>query len=207
MTEWDDQTFTALTQAANDPSPRVRSSVLHALGCQRCKSDPLDNQAVRLFLTGAEDSSPRVRWTALAGMRAFAPIADVADACITALADPHARVRRTAAAALALCSPSPRLFTALVDLLRYESDPNTRKTAMRSLNELAKPLADEGLTGIQTRLGPPTHLSESPGKPDCWFYPAARIAGSTETTGKDVWLRVITGARPSLSFHEQKVAL
>lgn len=191
---------------------RLSDSYLVVARSLRCADWSALKRGVTLMQSIRDGSNPaptdnEFRLLVLAGIRAFAKVTGVGDALITALDDPHARVRRTAAAAMALCTPTSSVFAALVNLLRTEPDAGTRKAALRSLGELARPLAAAGLAAVRTRLGPPIDRAESPGKPECWFYPAARIAGSEESGTPGAWLRVIAASHPNLSFHDDKVAV
>ena len=68
VTSWDPDTYSALEATMADRNANVRASVLHAMGCQRCKTDTLQDDAVDLFLRGLEDARQKVRRTALAGL-------------------------------------------------------------------------------------------------------------------------------------------
>ena len=208
ITTWDDATFSALAGAAEDESPRVRGAVLHALGCQRCKTDPLDDEAVKLFLASAQDPSPRVRGTALAGLGNFAAHPDTREAYMAALTDASSKVRQTAASGLSLCGYDPNSIGALIRLLHNETDARVEKAALTSLTSLVKPLARDGLARIRKRYGTPHTTLRSEGRPDCWFYPAERAAGLPDPAVVTTWLRVISlEARPGLSFHTSQLGL
>ncbi len=89
--------------ALHDPIPQVRRFAVHALGCVRCKTSPVDIDLVG-FLTSVASRS-----------------------------DESPKVRREAIYALSLQSPDPRASAALKLVLERESDSELRKAAHRVL--------------------------------------------------------------------------
>jgi HEAT repeat protein len=89
--------------ALHDPIPRVRRFAVHALGCVRCKTAPLDIDLID-FLTSVASRS-----------------------------DENAKVRRGAIYSLSHQPPDPRASAALKLVLDQESDPELRKAAHRVL--------------------------------------------------------------------------
>ncbi len=62
----DEQCCKSLEQALHDASPLVRRHAVHAVGCQRCKLQPLSIDVVAALIERVlNDSSPRVRRVAI----------------------------------------------------------------------------------------------------------------------------------------------
>mgnify|MGYP006293675795 CR=1 FL=1 len=62
----DERCCKSLERALHDPSPLVRRHAVHAVGCQRCKVQPLSIDVVAALIERVlNDSSPRVRRVAV----------------------------------------------------------------------------------------------------------------------------------------------
>lgn len=83
-----DQCFDILREvAANDPIPYVRRVATHSLGCQRCKSAPLEGDTISFLIERAfADTNKRVRYEAVAGMMFQPPDTRIAAALQTLMA-------------------------------------------------------------------------------------------------------------------------
>ena len=203
---WDEATFRELESAIDDPTPRVRASVLHALGCQRCKEDALDDQAIDLYLHGMGDPSAKVRRTAVGGMWQFRRDPRVHDGLVGALEDESSRVRKTAAAALGSCVDNPRVPVALIDLLSREENPHVIRTTLTSLRQAAEKFVGQDRGDIEQELGAGVKPPMSDAGPQALFYPLSALVGevSVEPDSR-YWLRLIfndSGVVRSTTTHD-----
>lgn len=102
----------ALLCALEDPDANVRRLAVHAIGCQRCKREPLEIDAVALLITRLrEDCSVRVRQVAahMLGNQARSAI-----------------------------DPDPRALAALRATLATETNAKLRSNATWALGELER---------------------------------------------------------------------
>ncbi|MEM7366131.1 MAG: HEAT repeat domain-containing protein [Pseudomonadota bacterium] len=195
---WDDATYQRLEAAIDDPTPKVRASVLHALGCQRCKDNAPDEHAIDLFMHGMTDASAKVRRTAVGGMWQFRHDVRVHDGLLKALEDESSRVRKTAAAALASCVENPRVPRALIERLVCESNLQVIQTLLMSVRPAATKFVGQHRDAIVSKHGSGVEgrvRTENTKRPPTLFYPLGILAGDT-SAGADsrYWLRFILDA-------------
>ena len=192
VTSWDPSTYGVLEETMEDRNANVRASVLHAMGCQRCKTDTLQDEAVDLFLRGMTDSSQKVRKTALAGLHQFRHDPRVVSAHQAALHDESVGVRKQAASGLGNYVNERSVRDALLDVLATESNPEVVRTTLRSLSIDARRLVGQTRAEVEQRLGSAVKTIRQERKPDASFYPIDALSGSTRrgpATGN--WVRVL----------------
>ena len=175
VTDWDGQTFDALTRAATDEAPRVRAAVLHALSCQRCKADPLDEPAIDLLIESLGDPSATVRRTAAAGLWSFRDRPRVRSAFLEVLGDDNRGVRQHAVASLARWSGDREVVGALVSRLELETNDRVIRALLSSLRETQSPLRGLSRDEIEARLGRPSDVRRGPSGPLTCCFPISRL--------------------------------
>ena len=162
------------------------------MGCQRCKTDTLQDDAVDLFLRGLKDTSQKVRRTALAGLYQFRQDPRVVGAHTSALRDESAGVRKRAAWGLGNYADDPSVRDALLNVLTIESNPEVVRVTLRSLNVDARRLVGHTRAEVEERLGPALKTIRQEHKPDAYFFPIEALSKSSSSrsaTGK--WVRVL----------------
>jgi hypothetical protein len=192
VTSWDPDTYRALEETMADRNADVRASVLHAMGCQRCKTDTVQDEAVDVFLRGLKDSSQKVRRTALAGLHQFRRDPRSVSAHTSALRDESFGVRKQAASGLGHYAKDPSVRDALLDVLATESHPEVVRVTLRSLNVDARGLVGHTRAEVEQRLGPALKTISQEDKPDAHFFPIEALSDSTRSrsvTGN--WVRVL----------------
>ena len=209
VTSWDGATLAALTSAIGDSSPRVRASVVHALGCQRCKDDPLDDDAIELLTNSLADPSAKVRRTAVASLWPFRHSDRARRGYLTALGDESARVRQHAAAGLGASATEALVEDALLTALATELSPRVRRALVTSLRIGAQKWRGLTRDAVEDRLGVGIEANGEH-QPASSFFPLDRLQpGDTAMPPSGFWLRFIFDASDrvmSVAIHDSPAA-
>ncbi len=179
VTDWDGQTFDALTRAATDEAPRVRAAVLHALSCQRCKTNPLDEPAIDLLIESLGDPSATVRRTAASGLWQFRDRSRVRAAFLDVLGDDNRGVRQHAVACLANWPGDREVVRALVSRLAVEANVRVVRALLSSLRETQNHLRGLERDEIEARFGQPSDVRRGAKGPLVCCFPITRLTDAS----------------------------
>lgn len=200
VTHWDGETLAALSVAAADKAPRVRAAVLHALSCQRCKEDPLDESAVALLIESLGDESAKVRRTGAAGLWSFRHRPRVRSTFLKSLGDDNRGVRQHAAAALSCWSGDAEVVRALVTRLAAEPNARVVRALLASIRETHDHLRGSTREAIEARLGKPSFEQTIPTRPLTCYFPVTRLTDADLPTLESRYhVRLIFDAAERLS--------